>query len=310
MSSSARLTEDNAGAAGLVSADRAGGEPASPTGARGAFGTPSLMLSGGRNIRFEESWLRRDGAPAANESLAHDADVAFISLSVAGALEKTVVPSSALMARTKVLPLVGEASYAAALILSSLNSPMGFCRAAVSLYAGKTACLAVGAEAQLIAIAAFSIDTLIGSAQEMASLADFIAKRTSGYPVDSLREVWIESGRVSKDLIAKIQAHLARSVITGYSAVEAGRIALASYDAVAGVAGAVGFVLPGVHVEIVDDAGVALPPGQDGWMRCRSEYFARVFAANHADRAGTADAAWWHSGERGRLTGDGMLCLS
>jgi acyl-coenzyme A synthetase/AMP-(fatty) acid ligase len=278
------------------------------------FTGEGLMLSGGRNIRFEESWLRREAGAStprrpASESLAGDTDAVFFGQGATGALEKTVVPSSALMARIKMLPFIGETNYATALILSSLNSPLGFCRVAVSLYAGKTACLAVGHEARLLAATAFNIDTLIGSAPQLADLADFIEKKTTGYPVDTLREVWIEDGRASKELVARIQAHLCRKVVAGYGSVEAGRIALASYDAIAPVAGAVGFVLPDVRVAIVDDAGAALPPGQDGWVRCRSEYYSRMFAANHPDRAGEAPDAWWHSGDRGRLTDEGMLCL-
>jgi acyl-coenzyme A synthetase/AMP-(fatty) acid ligase len=60
---------------------------------------------------------------------------------------------------------------------------------------------------------------------------------------------------------------------------------------------------------VLDDHGAALPPGQDGWVRCRSEYYSRMLAANHPDKAGEAHEAWWHSGDRGRLTDDGMLCL-
>ena len=278
------------------------------------FTGEGLMLSGGRNIRFEESWLRREAEPASSarrlqESLAGDTDVAFLPPGAGGVLEKTILPASALTARIKMLPLIGEASYATALILSSLNGPLGFCRAAVSLYAGKTTCLAVGAEAQLLAIAAFNIDTLIGSAVEIAGLADFMAMKATAYPVDSLREVWIDSGPADSELVGKIRTHLCRSVVAGYGSPAAGRIALASYDTLAPLSGAVGFVLPGVEVQIVGESGAAVPAGTVGLVRCRSEYHSRMFAANNPAKGAEANDAWWHSGDRGRLTEDGLLLI-
>jgi acyl-coenzyme A synthetase/AMP-(fatty) acid ligase len=276
------------------------------------FTGEGLMLSGGRNIRFEESWLRREATtasppPPTPASLAGETNVAFLAPGAAGTLEKTILPAGALMARIKMLPLIGEAGYAVALILSNLNSPLGFCRAAVSLYAGKATCLAVGAEAQLLAIAAFNIDTLIGSAAEIAALTDFVAKKATACSIESLREVFIDSGRADNDLVAKIRTCLCRSVVVGYGSVAAGRIALASHDTLAPLAGAVGFTVPGVEVQVVDENGAALPAGRTGSIRCRSEYYSHMIAAKNAAGDGEAKDAWWHSPDRGWLTDDGML---
>jgi len=278
------------------------------------FTGEGLMLSGGRNIRFEESWLKRDANAAAakrpvGESLAGDAMTIFLNPAAAGGLKRTIVPSGALMARIGMLPLIGEANYDRVLILPSVNSPSGFCRAAVNLYAGRTACFAGNDAAQLLAIDTFNIDALVCSPQQADELIEFVGK-SGAHRFDSLREVWIEDGYVSKDLGGRIQNHLCRNVIAGYGSSESGRIALANFDMIADRPEAVGFVVPHATVEIVDDNDTPFPPGEVGRVRCRTEYFCRMFAANNPERASEANDKWWYPGDLGRLTSDGMLCIS
>jgi len=273
-----------------------------------------LMLSGGRNIRFEDSWFKaRDGASvlrsAVPESAAEQANVIFFISGDAGIPKKMIVPSDALMAGVGTLPLTGEADCDKILIVASVNSPSGFDRAALTLYSGKTVCFAGNYDAQLLLINAFDVDTLDCSMQQASDLVSMLEKN-SEYRLESLEEVWIDGGSFTKDLIGRIQTRLCRNVITGYSSVEAGCIGFANFDMIAGVPDAIGFVGPHVNVEIVDDDDVPLAVGEEGRVRCRSEYFSRVFAANNPVRVDEAGNAWCYPGDYGRLTGDGIICIS
>jgi acyl-coenzyme A synthetase/AMP-(fatty) acid ligase len=266
-----------------------------------------FMLSGGRNIRFENSWLSGNASRVADcGGLADDAAMIFISPTSARSLQRIVVPSDALMARVRMLPLIGETNYDRALILPSINSPSGFCRAAISLYAGRTACFAGDTPTQMLALNMFNIDTLVCSPQQATKLIDFAAKSNT-YPFDSLREVWIEDGRLSTNLGRRIQTYLCRNVIAGYGSGISGRMALANFDMIADIGGAVGFIVPGASIDIVDDDGVSLPSGEQGRVRCRNEFFSAVFAASNPE-LGSADF-WWYSGELGELSQDGILCI-
>jgi non-ribosomal peptide synthetase component E (peptide arylation enzyme) len=278
------------------------------------FTGEGMMMSGGRNIRFEDSWLKRDGKSSTNgysarESLVSSADTIHLLPGAPGGPKKTIVPSSALMARIRMLPLIGEANYDSALIVPSVDSTFGFCRAAVNLYAGKTACFAGNYAAQLLLINTFNIDALVCTAAEATDLIDYIGKSPI-YRLDSLREVWIESDYLTKDLGRKIQTHLCRNVIAGYSSAEAGRIGYANFDMIADIPNAVGFVVPDVTVEIVDNDDMSIAPGEEGRVRCRAEYYSRMFAVNNPERASEADNVWCYPGDRGHLTSDGMLCIS
>lgn len=276
------------------------------------FTGEGLMLSGGRNIRFEDSWLKRDGKPTAKppprESLADRADTIFLTPDATGRPKKVIMPSSALMARLKLLPLIGEANYNSALIVPSVNSPSGFCRAAVNLYAGRTACFAGDAATQLLSINTFNIDTLVCSAQQAADLVHFVAKSNT-CRLDSLREIWIENDYLSKDLGRRVQTHLCRNVIGGYDSAECGRVALANFDRIADLPQAVGFVVPHASVEVVDDNDTPLAAGKLGRVRCCTEFYLRLAAANDSERRAASDP-WWYPGDLGRLGSDGMLCIA
>jgi len=76
------------------------------------------------------------------------------------------------------------------------------------------------------------------------------------------------------------------------------------------IPGAAGYVLPGVLAEIVDEQDRAVPGGQDGALRIRSdsgvkEYLDDSGATQRAFRNG-----WFYPGERGHLTNNNVLVLS
>jgi acyl-coenzyme A synthetase/AMP-(fatty) acid ligase len=127
--------------------------------------------------------------------------------------------------------------------------------------------------------------------------------------VDSLTEVRIGGGFTSPDLVRRVQACLCRTVITQYGATETGLVAFANHEAIADIPNAVGFVIPGMQIEILDDTNNPAPAGERGRIRFHSSYFARVHAANNPADAGKSEKSWWYPGDLGRLTADGILCV-
>ena len=89
-----------------------------------------------------------------------------------------------------------------------------------------------------------------------------------------------------------------------YGSTEAGVVATAPYDMIANTRGAVGYVLPGVDVEIVSDADRLLPAGREGFVRVRSPVLAENLAA------AKAPSGWFYPGDLGSITADGMLCIA
>jgi acyl-CoA synthetase (AMP-forming)/AMP-acid ligase II len=232
----------------------------------------------------------------------------FFHLSASGLPKKLIIPGGALMVAAKMLPLTGDTNYSRSLVGESINLSTGFGRVAMNMHAGKTACFAGNYESQRLLINTFNVESLSCTASQASELVSVIEKNKGRF--DSLQEVWIENGPVSDDLAERIQANLCRNIIVGYGTAEAGRIAFAHHDLIIGARDAVGFIVPHVNVEIVDESNIQVMPGKEGRVRCRTEYFSKVFHANNSEQAGKATEAWCYPGDRGRLTGSGILCIS
>jgi len=270
-------------------------------------------IEGGRNIRFDDSWLLRGGAPrsvtAPNKSSGNYGELIFFTSGTTGAPKKIVVSGDALIERVGLVTMTEEAVHSRVLILPGLSSGFGFNRTVPLLYAGKTVCFAHGPEAQLRFVNTFDIEVIVASIQQASDLVAVI-EQGAKYRSNSLKEVWISGGFASKDLVRRIQASLCRNVKIVYGSSESGFVASASYDMISHKPSAVGFVLPNTQVEIVDETGAVLRAGQEGLVRGRSSYIAKIFAANHPEKAATANDAWWYPGDLGRLTEDGILCIA
>jgi acyl-coenzyme A synthetase/AMP-(fatty) acid ligase len=191
-----------------------------------------------------------------------------------------------------------------ALIAPGLASAFGFNRTCEILYAGKTVCQAAVPDAMLHLIGLHRIDTLIASPQQALGLA-MLKERNPELPVDSLQAVLLAGSRIGREGIRRIRAALCRNVINEYASTEGGRVAMAPFDLIDGVAGAAGFVLPWAEVEIVDESGAPLPMGSEGVIRYRTPQFLANVMAN----GGTATDQWFYPGEVGHLTDNGILCL-
>jgi acyl-coenzyme A synthetase/AMP-(fatty) acid ligase len=176
------------------------------------------------------------------------------------------------------------------------------------LYARKTACFAPDPKTYLRFISTHGIEAIAASPQQVLGLLEELEKGAR-YPLGSLKEIRVAGGLLSGELARRVQSRLCRNLTIEYGATETSLMALANYDMIADTPNAVGYVLPAVTLEIVDEANAVVSVGDEGLVRCRTNYFANVFAANNPDRAQEAADTWWYSGDLGRLTPEGMLCI-
>lgn len=77
-----------------------------------------------------------------------------------------------------------------------------------------------------------------------------------------------------------------------------------------GIAGAVGYVLPGNMVEIIGDDGRAAPAGVKGVVRIKSEFGVREYLDDPEETKRVFRDGWFHPGYLGYLTEDNMLVFS
>jgi len=269
------------------------------------YDTEGLVLSGGRNIRFEDSWLRAASDSAAKAAAfernrATEGSLIFFTSGTTGRPKKTIHTRATQLHRLHVSGLTGEADFSTVLFMPGLGGSYGFNRGCAVLYKGCTMCVGALAETAAAFTATFNVELLIASPAQAAALAEFVEKKP-GYDFACLKEIRIAGSAVSQDLIHRIQSAVCRNVVIEYASTEAGVIALAPYDAIRDVPGAAGILAPWAELEIVDKAGNVLPRGEEGIIRCRTAAFTASFAANNPNSGADPDQAWWYPGDIGRL---------
>jgi len=74
--------------------------------------------------------------------------------------------------------------------------------------------------------------------------------------------------------------------------------------------GAVGYVTPGVLIEVVDESDNPLPLGKEGLLRIRSPHNIKGYFGNPEETKNAFRDGCFYPGDLGYLTRDGMLVVS
>jgi acyl-coenzyme A synthetase/AMP-(fatty) acid ligase len=271
------------------------------------------ILSGGRNIPFEPTWLRRDDNASvpwgsATGSRADESALIVLEPSRPDRLKTLVIPAAAISAQTRLLPVGGETTFERVLITSDLSSPYGFIQALKLLYAGRTACFAANDGDRIRLMTTFGIDVVSGTLRQVAGLLDHVEQNSKGQ-FEALKQIRVSAATFPPALIEGLQARLCSHVTTEYWLPETGLIATADYNRIGDIGNAVGFAMPGTAVEAVDQHDVPVASNQDGIIRCRTGALATIAGANGLKPAGDGKM-WWYPGCYGRLDEQGVLRIS
>jgi long-chain acyl-CoA synthetase len=264
-------------------------------------------LDGRTNILFNESWLSTGAnVPSTGKPLRQtrtkDTDVFFFTSGTTGRPKRIVRTQKAWEQRILFNGTSAFTDYERALIVTGPVSAFGFTRAYEVLYAGKTACFAAMGQPLLWLANTYDVDLIIASPQQALALAE-LQEKVTHYPLAGLKTLRLGGSIIARDGIERIRNQLCRNVVIAYSSTEAGIIATAPYDMIAHIADAVGFVIPGAEVEIVDAADRVLPIGSEGFVRVRSKQFVLNFGIDDPN-------TWFYPGDFGWLTEDGVLCVA
>ncbi len=149
------------------------------------------------------------------------------------------------------------------------------------------------------------IELLYGAPRQLAELVEALRRRP--LRPTALREISYAGCSASPKLVDELRAALCPHVESVYASSEAGSIARLLTHQPGLPDGAAGYLLPGVQLEIVDDADLPLPLGSVGHVRVRAPYMAQGYFGDDAARA--FRGGWFHPGDLGSLRGDGLLVL-
>jgi|ERR1700733_1631 acyl-coenzyme A synthetase/AMP-(fatty) acid ligase len=279
------------------------------------YAEQGLLLSGGRNIRFENSWLANANAP--NVAVAGDhqrttdyPNLIFFGPGTAG--PPTTYTSAALLEHLSTTATRENDEISRLLILTSTTSSFGFNCACEMFYGGKTACFSRPDVSSLVLISTYQIEGIFASSQQLRGLGKLSSNRDSArYPLDSLKSLRIAVGDpVSRDFVSFAKTLFCPKVTIVYGSSKAGVLTSADADTIIHTPGSVGYALPWVELEIVDEAGNVLPAGKIGRIRCRTPVFLKNLAANDPAMPNGESNAWCYLAVLGSVTADGLLCIA
>ena len=115
---------------------------------------------------------------------------------------------------------------------------------------------------------------------------------------------------LSRSLSNRLRSRICSHLVAAYGSTEASMSAVAHAHEIAEVPQAVGFVTPGVSVQIVDSSGIPLPPGEEGQVRVRSEFAVDSYFGNSEESKRVFIDGWFYPGDLGTLNADNLLVIT
>jgi len=160
----------------------------------------------------------------------------------------------------------------------------------------------------LQAFGLYDVECMVASPAGTAELLDYYER------TPALRcpfRVMLASGSLlSNSLSERARARMCSNVVATYGASEVSPVATAAAHRIAHMTGAVGFVVPWLSVEAVDDADSPCEPGQDGLIRIRGHTCVRGYYGNPAGSEKVFRNGWFYPGDIGMVTADRVLIIS
>jgi acyl-CoA synthetase (AMP-forming)/AMP-acid ligase II len=275
--------------------------------------TPLPLAQMGRAILADLSWTEGDGRPLEPHLLpqVHEDDLCRIILTSGTTSEpKAVAISHKLLASrmNRHLTVFGNRLGNCSRIYSDvpLSSSLGFQFLIYTLWRGGTAFFpGDNFENTLRAFEDYKVQCLVGSPGGFENLLRWFDVIPS---YQSNIEVMFCGGDVlSRSLSNRLRSRICSHLIAAYGSTEASMSATAYAHEIADVPRAVGFVTPGVTVQIVDASGTIVPPGQEGAVRVRSEYGVDSYFQSESK---VFRDGWFYPGDVGTLNADNLLVIT
>ena len=190
----------------------------------------------------------------------------------------------------------------------SLTTSLGFQVLLATLWRGGALVMTGDSEATIKSLPIYKIQNMVGSPRSFFNVVEASEKRPE-YRC-GLEAVFSGGSLLSYGLSERVRARMCSNLTMGYGSTEATMVASMPAQFAPGIAGAVGLVLPGITVEIVDFAGRKLSAGAEGIVRIKSEYGASEYLEDPEETTRVFRDGWFYPGDLGYLTKDNMLVIS
>jgi acyl-coenzyme A synthetase/AMP-(fatty) acid ligase len=165
-----------------------------------------------------------------------------------------------------------------------------------------------GAESTLQAFERYGVQNVVAAPSGLASLVK--AYEQLGPISSDMNMIMTGGSLLPRPLSERVRAYICPNVVAAYGSTETSMVAAAPAHAIAEIPGAVGYVMPGMSVEIVDGNGTTLPVGGEGRVRIRGPYNAAGYVGDPETSATAFRDGWFYPGDIGSLTAQNLLVIS
>jgi acyl-coenzyme A synthetase/AMP-(fatty) acid ligase len=176
----------------------------------------------------------------------------------------------------------------------------------LALPVGMLLCLPSGTAEGLEMARLFHVSVIALAVMQVRAVLAELGDRA---PPPELKMVLVAGAKIPLALLNETRARLCSNVVTEYGSTEMGSITVGTPALLSRQEGAVGYPRPWVELEVVDDAGHPVPPGQDGIVRARSTELA-FYITDGGDRLETIENGWFYPGDVGRILEDGLVVIA
>lgn len=154
----------------------------------------------------------------------------------------------------------------------------------------------------------YGADSWIGAPGGLLNLIDYL-DQSEGRRCN-FRVMLAGGSLLSRALSQRARARACSNLISAYGSTETNMVATAPAYITAQTEGAVGYLTPGMNVEIVNEAYEPVPRGEEGLIRVRGPYNVKGYVGDHAETARAFRDGWFFSGDIGRLTESNLLIIT
>lgn len=265
-------------------------------------------------VKIDKGWLlgNNSASDSSNQVSVSASDYCQLFLTSGSTGEAKAVAITYGQISERVMRPVWGAQFAEcprALIGLGFSTMPGFLTLLYELSTARTVLLPASTpEDTLHAVSAHQVEAMIAAPMglsEMAKVAEKVADLTS-----KMKVVVSTGSLLEKRLSERIQSSLCANLVTNYATTELAGIATAPMSRLLKTAGAVGYVMPGVEVEILDHDGRMLPLGREGRIRVRSRFAAMGYTSKGLEEVVPFPKEGLCPGDSGFFAPDGMLVLT
>jgi acyl-CoA synthetase (AMP-forming)/AMP-acid ligase II len=187
-----------------------------------------------------------------------------------------------------------------------LASALGFQVMLATLWRGGALLMTWDARKTLAAVAAYNVQNMVSTPGSLVKLAEAV----QSYPSyrSELTAVFC-LGPLRPESSERVRAWLCSNLTLGYVTSDRTMVASMPAQFASAISGAVGYVMPGVAVEVVDDQDQALS-GKEGNLRIRSDCSVKEYLDDPGETQRSFRNGWFYPGRRGRVTSDNVLVVS